>query len=238
MKIELAGILIEIENAGEYTQNMCKNYVYEGEKNPDIFIKYDKESIDKERELYPNLTDDYLQNVCIYRDICKQIIGFGAMLIHSAAISVDGKGYMFSALSGTGKTTHINLWLKKFGKRAVVINGDKPIVREVDGVFRVFGTPWCGKEGINENISVPIEGICLLNRGAENKIKEVKADEAIAAIMEQTSRPNDKMAMIELLNIIDKLLKNVPVYRLYCNMESEAAEVSYNKMCKNTEVDK
>ncbi len=233
MKIELAGFLIEIEKAGEYTQKMCKNYIYEGEKPADIFIKYDKSAIDNERKLYPNATDDYLQSLCIYRDICKQIIRHGAMLIHSAAISVDGKGYLFSAISGTGKTTHINLWLKKFGDRAVVINGDKPIIREVDGVFRVYGTPWCGKEGINQNISVPIEGICLLSRGSENIISRVKSDEAIASLMEQTSRPKGAESMVELLDIIEKLLGKVPIYRLFCNMEPEAADVSYKGMCKN-----
>ena len=233
MKIELAGLLIEIEKAGEYTQNMCKNYIYTGENPADIFIKYDQSAIDNERKLYPNAADDYLQNLCIYRDICKQIIKFGAMLIHSAAIAVDGRGYMFSALSGTGKTTHINLWLKKFGERAKIINGDKPIIREVDGVFRVYGTPWCGKEGINENISVPVEGICLLSRGGENKIARVGNDEAISAIMEQTSRPEGAASMIELLDIIEKLLGKVPIYRLFCNMEPEAADVSYDGMCKN-----
>lgn len=233
MKIELAGLLIEIENAGEYTKDLCKNYVYEGEKAPDIFIKYDKSAIDNERKLYPDASDDYLQSLCVYRDICKKIVGFGAMLIHSAAIAVDGRGYLFSALSGTGKTTHINLWLKKFGDRARVINGDKPIIREVSGEFRVYGTPWCGKEGINENISVPIQGICLLSRGEVNKIAKAKSDEAIASLMEQTSRPNDAEAMIELLNIIDRLLKKVPVFRLFCNMDPEAADVSYNEMCKN-----
>ena len=212
---------------------MCENYIYNGETPADIFVKYDKSAIDKEREIYPDAKDDYLQNLCIYRDICKQIIRFGAMLVHSAAISVDGKGYMFSALSGTGKTTHINLWLKKFGDRAIVINGDKPIIREVDGEFRVFGTPWCGKEGINENISVPIQGICLLSRGKENKIARVKSDEAIASLMEQTSRPKGAESMIELLELIEKLLGKVPIYRLFCNMEPEAADVSYEGMCKN-----
>lgn len=233
MKIELAGLLIEIENVGEYTKNMCKNYIYSGERPADIFIKYDKSAIDNERKLYPNATDDYLQNLCVYRDICKQIIKFGAMLVHSAAISVDGKGYMFSALSGTGKTTHINLWLKKFGDRARVINGDKPIIREVSGEFRVFGTPWCGKEGINENISAPIEGICLLSRGKENKIEKIGSAEAISSLMEQTSRPSGAESMIELLNLIEKLLGKVPIYRLFCNMEPEAADVSYEGMCKN-----
>ena len=72
-----------------------------------------------------------------YRIICKKILSFDAMLMHCAAVSVDNEAYLFTAVSGTGKTTHINLWRKKFGDRFFVINGDKPIIRLIDGKFYV-----------------------------------------------------------------------------------------------------
>lgn len=232
MMIELAGLVIKLEAPGEYTINMCQDYLYTGEKEPDITIEYDQVAIDKEKELYPDAPEDYLQNICIYRQICKRIVKFGAMLIHSAAISVDGKGYLFTAHSGTGKTTHVNLWLNKFKDRALIINGDKPIVRETDGQFHVYGTPWCGKEGINTNTHVPIEGICILERGKENIIKKVSHSEAISELMGQTSRPPSTDGMVALLDVFDRLITSVPVYRLFCNMEPQAADVSYNGMCK------
>lgn len=233
MKIELAGLVIDIKEPGEYTKNMCKDYLYNGEKLPDIIIENDENAINKEREIYPDAPADYLQNICIYRQICKRTVDFGAMLIHSAAISVDNEGYLFTALSGTGKTTHVNLWLNKFKDRAQIVNGDKPIVREVDGKFHVFGTPWCGKEGINNNIHVPIKGICILQRGSENSIKKISHTEAVTELMGQTSRPSSAPGMIALLDIMDKLITTVPVYRLSCNMNPDAADVSYNEMCKN-----
>jgi hypothetical protein len=232
MNIELAGLIIDIKNPGEYTIDMCKDYMYNGEKNPDIIIEDDPQALEKERKLYPDATEDYLQNICIYRTICKKIVDFDAMLIHSAAISVDNKGYLFTALSGTGKTTHVNLWLKKFGERAVIINGDKPIVRNINGTFHVFGTPWCGKEGINTNTNVPIQAICILERGENNVIDRVNHQEAVTELLRQTSRPASVSGLTALLDILDKVITKIPVYRLSCNMEPEAAEVSYNEMCK------
>lgn len=232
MNIKLAELIINIENPGKYTQNMCKDYIYKGEKAPDIIIEYNQAEIDKAKKTTPEAPEDYLQNLYIYRQICKRIVDFNAMLIHSAAVAVDGRGYLFTALSGTGKTTHVNLWLKKFGKRAVIVNGDKPIVRETDGEFHVYGTPWCGKEGINTNIHVPVDGICILNRGEENIIKMVSHREAISELMGQTARPSSVLGMTSLLDVLDKLITKVPVYRLYCNMNPEAADVSYNEMCK------
>ena len=211
---------------------MCQNYIYTGDKQPDIIIENDLKAIEKEKKLYPDAPEDYLQNICIYRRICKEIVGFGAMLIHSAAVSVDKEGYLFTALSGTGKTTHVNLWLKKFGERAEIINGDKPIIRKVDDKFHVYGTPWCGKEGINVNAHVPIKGICILERGEKNVIKKVPHSIAVSELLGQTSRPTDLSGMNALLDILDSLISEVPVYRLSCNMEPEACEVSYNEMCK------
>ena len=232
MNIELAGLIIDIKEPGEYTVNMCKDYIYDGEKKPDIVIENDTVALEKERKIYPDAAEDYLQNICIYRAICKKIVEFDAMLIHSAAISVDGKGYLFTALSGTGKTTHVNLWLKKFGERAFIINGDKPIVRNINGTFHVFGTPWCGKEGININTNVPIQAICILERGEKNVIKRVNHQEAVTELLRQTSRPGSVSGLTDLLDALDKVITEIPVYKLACNMESEAADVSYNEMCK------
>lgn len=232
MKIKLAELIIDVGDAGEFTQNMCGDYAVDGDSVADITIKLKADAVKKEQELYPTAEVDYLENICIYREICREMVRFDAMLIHSAAIAVDGKAYLFSAKSGTGKTTHINLWLKKFGDRAVIINGDKPLIREIDGVLKVFGTPWCGKEGINQNTSAPIEGICILNRGEENKIEQISKIDALAELMGQTIRPEEGGAMMKLLDVLDKVIMNIPVYRLHCNMDIEAAEVAYSGMCR------
>lgn len=232
MKIELAKFIIDIGNVGKYTKDMCKDYEYIGEKNADFSVKAESGLIAAEKMRYPDAPEDYLENICIYRLICKKIIGFGGILIHSAAISADGNGYLFSAARGTGKTTHMRLWLKRFGERAFVINGDKPIVREIDGKFFVFGTPWCGKEGINTNTYAPINGICILKRAQKNAIEKTPANIALSHLLTQTAEPEKGADTIAFLDILDRLIKNVPIYTLHCNMDLEAADVAYNGMCK------
>ena len=69
MNIELAGLIIDIKNPGEYTIDMCKDYMYNGEKNPDIIIEDDPQALEKERKLYPDATEDYYQNICNFYEI-------------------------------------------------------------------------------------------------------------------------------------------------------------------------
>lgn len=235
MKLELADLVIDIGDVNSYTKKLCRGYECKSERTADFSVFCEKHDLEKEAEKYPMMPPEYGEHLCLYRKICKRAVLYGAMLIHSAAIAVDGKGYLFTALSGTGKTTHIRLWQEKFGERAVVINGDKPIIRRFDGKFHVYGTPWCGKEGINVNTHVPIKGICILERGNENSIKRVESTEAAAKLMEQTSRPEDAAGIAALLKILDELICEVPVYKLFCNTKPEAAEVSYRGMSADDE---
>lgn len=230
MRIKLAELIIDIGRVNSNTRSLCRGYEYTGEGQTDFSVYCTKEALDSEAAKYPSMPYEYGENLCIYREICKRAVNYGAMLIHSAAVALDGEGYLFTALSGTGKTTHIRLWEEKFAGRVSVINGDKPIIRRADGAFHVYGTPWCGKEGENTNTHVPIKGICILQRGEKNTIERVTAQEAAAKLMEQTVRPTGAREMSALLGIIDELICEVPVYRLFCTPTPEAAEVSYNAM--------
>ena len=230
MIIKLADLIIEVKARYRYTFDFCKDYIYDGEEKPVFTVCATDEDIEKERNTSLEFGDDVLENTCIYRNICREILAYGGMLIHSAVISVDNCGYMFSANSGTGKTTHMNLWLKKFGSRAFVVNGDKPIIRKIGNQFWVYGTPWCGKEGLNTNVGVPLKGITILERAENNSIVRVENKEALFFLLTQTPIPKQTKYLELMYNNFDELLKNVPVYRLGCNMEQEAADICYLKM--------
>ncbi len=229
MKIKIAGLIIDVKNKYKYFEDMCRDYAAEGEAAFKVGVE-DKD-MERIRRENPDYSDGYLESLEIYRVICRKILDYDAMLMHCAAIAVDGEGYLFTALSGTGKTTHISLWKKKFGDRCFVVNGDKPILRIKDGKFYVCGTPWQGKENYGNNVIVPIKAVCILNRGAENFIKKIAPYEAISTVLTQTLRTDDIKEMEKVLTMTDKLLKSVPFYSLYCNMEPEAADVAYNAMC-------
>lgn len=230
MILKLADIVIEVKSRYRYTYDMCHDYLYNGDESPAFSVFASNEQIIEERRKSPGFSDDILENTCIYRNICNEILRFDAILLHSAALSVDGQAYLFSANSGTGKTTHMNLWLDKFGERAFVINGDKPIIRKKDGVFYVFGTPWCGKEGLNRNSGVPLKGICILERAEKNTASPVNGREAMLFLLTQTVHPSKKELSCLMLDNLGQLIEKIPVYRLGCNMEPEACEVAYKAM--------
>lgn len=164
------------------------------------------------------------------RDFYTKLIDYEGFMLHSSAVEVDGRAYLFSAPSGTGKSTHTEQWLKLFGDRARIINDDKPAIRFMDGRVFACGTPWSGKNDISENVCVPLQGICLLERSEENFIRRISADEAAFGILNQTIREMDDEHVAVLLDLIDRAIDAVPVWRLGCNISEAAAVMAYRAM--------
>lgn len=234
MLIKIAEMIIDIKCRYDYLPWLCRDYVTNGGE-PLFSVEISEEVIDNDiRTLtetgQPVFDRGYLEGVEVYRELCLKALEYGAMFLHSACIAVDGEAYCFTADSGTGKSTHIKLWKRLFGDRAVIINGDKPLLRRKDGVFHVYGTPWCGKEGWNVNTSAPIKALCLVTRNETNKIEPMDGSSVIFTVIQQTIHPRTDRELELVLDIMDGLLSSVPMYRLGCNMELEAAKVAYEGM--------
>lgn len=175
------------------------------------------------------------ENDLAYMESARQfyaaLLNYNGFYLHSSAVALDGKAYLFSANCGVGKSTHTRLWHSVFGNGAQVFNDDKPALRCIDGVWYAYGTPWCGKDGINLNMTVPLAGICFLKQSDSNKIRRLGKQEAISKILPQTIyRFRDINKLNLLLGHIEKLLLNVPVFELENKPEPEAAKLSYNTM--------
>ena len=147
--------------------------------------------------------------------------------MHAAVIGVGDKAYAFTAKSGTGKSTHIALWKRFLGDRVSVINGDKPILRFIDGKLYAYGTPWCGKEMWNTNMRAELNGLCFLERAKENKIVKITPMEASPLVMKQILIPNDAEGVIKTFEMVDKMLSITNLWRLGCNISQEAAIKAY-----------
>ena len=151
--------------------------------------------------------------------------------MHCSVVAVDGLAYAFTAKSGTGKSTHTAIRRRVFGSRAVMINDDKPIIGIRNGKATVYGTPWNGKHGLGTNTSAPLKGVCFLSRGEKNVISKLERKaQVLPALLNQTFRPMEPVALKRTLEILDEIIECVDFYKLECNMEDEAAEVSYNGM--------
>jgi hypothetical protein len=230
-KCKIAGLVTEIYNRYEFTQKKCADYVCDSTLDSDIVITLSDEEFKQETER-SNSRPESIEFLAIYRKLCAEISRFDAFLMHGAAIEVFGDGYIFCAPSGTGKTTHVRFWQQIFGDEVTVVNGDKPIIRFLDGVPHVFGTPWCGKENLNKNTSAPLENICFIHRSEENKVTSITTESALIQLMSQVLLPDSIEATLALSSMLDSLLSYCGKYDIYCNMSTDAAKLAYNTISK------
>lgn len=209
--------------------SFCSGYETDGDAVFSVSISQQDIAFERSRADHPGYSDAYLETLAVYRKIAERMPVYDTFLFHGSAIAVDGAAYIFTAQSGTGKSTHARLWREMLGERVVMVNDDKPLIRvHPDGAATVYGTPWDGKHHMSSNIAVPVRAICILERAQENRIREITKAEALPMLLQQTYRPADPAALAKTLTLIDRL--KVKMYRLGCNMEKEAAEVSYNAM--------
>ncbi len=153
----------------------------------------------------------------------------GGLMIHSSSLAYKNSGIIFSADSGTGKSTHTRLWKKVFDG-VEIINDDMPVVRFIDDKWHLCGSPWSGKTEINTNKKVPLSAIVFIERGENNEIDEIYPPDSVLRLMKQTLiPPGKKLTSIAMANI-SKLFESVPVYRLKCTISEEAPEVVAKKL--------
>ncbi len=234
--VKLADANIEIRPMYNYIRQYCKDYIIDDQPvlvveacQADIDFERQKSEEEDIREGNPirQFPDAYLETLAVYRKIAEALLDYGVLLVHGSCIAVDGEAYLFTAKSGTGKSTHTRLWREYFGDRAVMVNDDKPLLKVTENGVIAYGTPWDGKHHLNVNIAVPLKTICLLERGAENEIIAVKPKDSFAVLLQQVYRPAKYDAMQKMLDILEVMLTTTKSYRLRCNMEPEAANISY-----------
>ncbi|MBR5975647.1 MAG: hypothetical protein IK020_10760 [Clostridiales bacterium] len=172
----------------------------------------------------------YLEQLAVYRKIADEMPKRNVILFHGSVIAVDGEGYLFTAVSGTGKSTHTRLWREYFGGRAEMINDDKPLIRIEEGAVLAYGTPWDGKHHLSTNKAVPLKAICFLDRGAQNEIHPIDPMEKYPTLLQQIYRPKSVEGLTCTMHLIDLLMKETKFYHLHCNMDIEAAEVAWKGM--------
>lgn len=171
--------------------------------------------------------------VAILRVICDYIIDKGGFFLHCSCLKYKDEAIIFTAPSGTGKSTHAALWRKHFGSEVTMINDDKPLVREKNGRFIIYGTPWNGKHGIGENTCAPVRAIVFLSQAKENHAAPISPVEALTLLLQQTVLPSEKAQLSALLDMLGRMIETVPVYRLSCNISDEAVTTIYHKIYQN-----
>ena len=234
-KIKLADLTIEIDNKHTYIEEQCAGYITDGDAYFRVSLSDEQIAAEADGATESAGTDmsfhsGYLESLAVYRAIAEKLPEYDGFLLHSAVIDVDDRGIAFAARSGTGKTTHIRLWRNLLGDKCAIINGDKPLIRFIEGKPYAYGTPWAGKEGYNINSRVQLLDICFLDRAEENSIAPISAGESVKRLFCQIYMPKNPLKKVKTLELMDSLMKNVRVWKIGCNMDISAAETVYNKI--------
>ena len=238
-KYKIADMVVEVNSLYAEVHEYCSDYLTD--ESTDYSVTTTQADIDYEREksaredeiegiLIRQFSDGYLEELAVYRKIAEKMISYDTILFHGSVVAVDGIGYLFTAKSGTGKSTHTMLWREYFGKRAVMVNDDKPLLQITDSGVIAYGTPYNGKHRLGTNISVPLKAICILTRAADNHIENITRNQAYVTLLQQVYRPADEEKLMKTLDLVDRLADNVKLYRLGCNMDISAAKIAYEGM--------
>ena len=233
MKLSLAGLDIETNIRSKYTQDLVQSYLSSSD-NVSFSVSVDDEDIveeDKNSEKrYPK---GYLESIALYRKIAEELPLFDAVVFHGAVIAYEGKAYAFTARSGVGKTTHIRLWLEAFKDKVHVLNGDKPILRIIDGQVYACGTPWRGKEGYGIPEMLPLASVAFVERAEVPSAERISINDALMRFATQIYIPKKPRSAALALSVLNRLITKVPLYETRVNMDIDSAYVSHNAMVKN-----
>ena len=239
--IKLAGVVIGVEHRYEYVRQLYAAYIVEGQK-PAFTVSTTEKEILVELNFSMGLygkeacpPKEYFESQCLYAKIGAGLARYDGLMMHAAVVAVDGKAYVFTAPSGTGKTTHISLWLNHFETRAQVVNGDKPVLRFIDGVLYACGSPWQGSENWGNNIMCPVMGICFLEQARDNSICPLVKEDVIRRLLPQVYRPRKQEDFDSVWLVLDRLVTTADFYLLKCNRDPEAARLSYLTMRRKIE---
>ena len=226
---KLAEHLFDIDNKYDYIERYYKDYITVGEA--EYTISASEEEIAAENFDNGGWSMPYLETLAVYRKICETLLPENVVLFHCSALEIDGRAILFTAPSGTGKSTHARLWRERFNDRVTMINDDKPLLH-ISWDVTVYGTPYGGKHCLQTNKSADVAAIVILHQAKDNSIARITAGEAFPTLLNQTYRSKSVEAMTMTLPLVDKLA-HLPVYSLGCNISHEAAELVYNTVFGN-----
>lgn len=229
LRYKIAELNVEILHYGERLKKQAEPYLFNFDGEPDIKIELKKEKIEQYLSTHPNLTFDECEYILVGFLFYNKILKFNGILVHSSAVVYKHKAYLFTAPSGTGKSTHTSLWLENL-KDAYILNDDKPAVRVIDGEIFAYGTPFSGKNDISRNEKVTLGGIVYVTRGSENHIFKVNTPQAINILIWQTVKFRSQKTAEYALNVISKILSKIKIKQLCCNVSKEAFITSFEDL--------
>ena len=235
--LKIAGHVGKVHSRFDSTKDYCRNYLTEEEPEFEVLVTPEDLAFEQAELLAEaraegmkprKFTDPFLDRAAIQRKFADYLFDHSILLCHGSTVAVDGKAYLFTAKCGTGKSTHTRLWREVFGDRARMVNDDKPFLILTESGVLACGAPWSGKHGLDCNITVPLAGICILERGPENIIRPTGAEEALPRLLHETHCPEGQEPRFQ--ELVERLASQTNLWRMECTRDQEAAEVAHGAM--------
>ena len=223
----LAELHIAIANKYDYIKAMCRDYITD--HKADFCLSASDAEIQAE-DKGSGFDKGYLESLAIYRKIAEKILDYNGFLLHGALINVGGCGIAFLARSGVGKSTHIRLWHDLLGDKMVIVNGDKPLVRMIDGKVFAYGTPWAGKENMHTNTKTELKKICFIERAGKNECLPMHKNMVFEKLIKQIYIPKNGELLCATLEHIGSIIEQCEFYSLRCNTDISAAKIAYERV--------
>ena len=178
---------------------------------------------------------EYSKNLLEIINLEQVLNTFNAFILHSSVINWQDKAILFSAPSGTGKSTQADLWGKY--ENAEVINGDKAGIRKMDGKWTAYGLPIAGTSGIYKNKKAEISHIIVLRQGKENKLTKLSPREAFIKLYSETLVHTwDKDFQENIVNMITDVVQSVPIYQYECLPDKSAVDFLKEQIIKDRDL--
>ena len=207
-----------------FNEKILETYLYSENEKADITLSIPKE-MEAEHEIFVRTN---IWNYLAFEDVLINHQGF---ILHSSFISWQNNGILFTAPSGTGKSTQADLW-KKY-EDADIYNGDRTIIRKIDGKYYGFGSPYAGSSGIYRNESAPIKAIVVIEQGPDNVIRRLRGREAFLPLFRETLMNTwNKEYMEKMTDLLMDAAFQIPVYHLSCRPDQDAVDTVKNEILK------
>lgn len=230
---KIAGLNVSVSNGGALFDTRARPYRTDSGEAADLVIDLPRETLRLMHSLQSHLTEDQCAYIYTGEEFSSALVHLEGFKLHASAVVLDKQAYLFSAPSGTGKSTHTALWCDYFGpERAYILNDDMPVVKWSGDGYMAWGSPWSGTSPLSRNAGALLKAIAFLERSDTDWIEPMISAQSIIRLMEETRRSREPGFMMKLMALLERLLETVPIYRLGCTMSFHAVQTAYGAMSK------
>ena len=165
---------------------------------------------------------------CLLEETARTLLAYDCCIFHAAAFIWREKAWLFTAPSGTGKSTQYRNWKKHYGNEVTILNGDKPVLSlQKDGSILVCPSPWRGKERYGSFHTAPLGGVVYLEQGKENRIFYLQPSESVPKLFSAFwGQPEDEGQILKMSRITEAMVQNYPVWKLINTGDYVSAEIA------------